>query len=141
MLDINFIRENSGKVKKSIVDRKSDMDLDKLLKFDEQRRDLTQKVDELRAKKNAAAKNKNIEEGKKIKEDLGGLEKQLTEVELEWTKLMYQVPNILLDEVPVGDASANKVIRKEGGYQNLALKSGIILSLGKVWILLILTGE
>ncbi len=114
MLDINFIREHLDKVKKSIKDRKADLDLDKLLAFDSNRRDLIAKVDDLRAKRNVAAKEKNIEVGKKIKRELGGLEKQLKEVEKTWLDLMLHVPNILLDEVPVGDVSKNKVIKKNG---------------------------
>ena len=112
MLDINYIKENLEKVKKDIASRKADVDLDQLLKLDGERRELITKVDELRAKRNQAAQAKDIEAGEKIKEQLGGLEKQLVEVENDWNKLMLQVPNILMDEVPRGDVAANKVIRK-----------------------------
>lgn len=131
MLDINYIRENLEKVKKSIEARKSDVDLEKLLELDDQRRKLIIRVDELRAKKNVAAKEKNIEEGKKIKVELGGLEKQLSQVESEWLKLMYEIPNILLDEVPIGDASANQVIRKEGETPKFNFKVKDHIDLGK----------
>ncbi|MBI2315338.1 serine--tRNA ligase, partial [Candidatus Daviesbacteria bacterium] len=63
MLDINYIRENLGKVKKSIEARKADIDLDQLLKLDDERRRFITQVDELRAKRNEAAKSRNIEEG------------------------------------------------------------------------------
>lgn len=131
MLDINYIRENLDKVKKSVEARKAEVDLDKLLELDTQRRDLVQKVDELRAKRNEASKNKDMEAGKRIKGELDGLEKSLNEVEKQWNQLMLQVPNILLDEVPIGDVSANKVIRKNGEPQKFNFKIKDHISLGK----------
>ncbi|MBI3103955.1 serine--tRNA ligase [Candidatus Daviesbacteria bacterium] len=131
MLDINFIRENKDKVKKSVEARKANIDLDKLLQLDSQRRELIQKVDDLRAKRNQAAQAKDIETGKKIKEELGGLEKELENVEKEWNILMLQVPNILMDEVPIGDASKNKVIRKEGSPPKFPFKIKDHIALGK----------
>ena len=132
MLDVNYIKENLDKVKKSIENRKSKVDLDKLLELDEKRRTLIQKVDELRAKRNISAREKNIEEGKKIKVELDVLEKQLAEVEGEWNVLIIQVPNILMDEVPVGDVSVNKVIRKEGELPKFSFKAKDHIELGKL---------
>lgn len=114
MLDINYIRENLDKVKASIEARKADIDLNKLLAVDDSRRQLIMQVDELRAKRNQAAEAKDIEAGKKVKEQLAGLESQLAGVEKEFNTLMLQVPNILLPGVPVGDVSQNKVIRTSG---------------------------
>lgn len=131
MLDINFIRENKDLVKKSIEARKADLDLDKLLKLDGQRRGLIAKVDELRAKRNETVKAKDIETGKKIKGQLDGLEKQLTEVEKQWNELMLQVPNILMDEVPIGGASANKIIRKSGEIPKFTFTPRDHIELGK----------
>ena len=131
MLDINFIKENKELVKKSVQDRKADMDLDKLLQLDNQRRELIMKVDTLRSKRNEAANAKDIETGKKIKGELAGLEKQLGEVEKEWNNLMYQVPNILLDEVPRGDVTKNKVIRKEGEIPKFSFTPKDHIELGK----------
>lgn len=131
MLDINFIRENLEKVKKSIEVRKADVNLDQLLKLDEERRELISGVDELRAKRNEAARARDIETGKKIKEELEGLEKKLGGVEKEWNDLMLKVPNILLDEVPVGDVTQNKVIRKEGELPKFPFKVKDHIELGK----------
>lgn len=114
MLDINYIRENLDKVKKSIEERKADVNLDQLLKLDDERRDLISKVDELRAKRNIAAKEKDIETGKKLKEELDGLEKELGGVEKQWNDLMFQVPNVPAEGVPEGDASNNKILKQEG---------------------------
>ncbi len=132
MLDINFIKENLAKVKKDIVDRKTDVDLDKLLSLDEQRKELIQQVDAIRARRNEAAKAKDIESGKKIKTELGGLEKQLADIEKEWNMLMFQVPNILLDEVPRGDVTQNKILRKEGEIPKFSFIPKDHITLGKL---------
>ena len=132
MLDINYIRDNLEKVRKSIQARKAGVDLDQLLRLDESRRDLIQKVDALRAKRNEAAKAKDIEAGKKIKGELDSLEKQLGKTEKEWNSLMLQVPNILLDEVPIGDVSKNKIIEKVGELPEFSFKPKDHIELGKL---------
>lgn len=143
MLDINYIRENLEKIKKSVEARKADMDLDKLLTLDTQRREFIENVDALRAKRNEAAKNeslrassapqnKDIEVGKKIKEELKGLESELKKIEEDWNKLMLFVPNILFDEVPIGDASQNKVIKKSGELPKFNFKVRDHIELGKM---------
>lgn len=132
MLDISYIRENKESVKKSIESRKANVDLDKLLKLDDQRRDLIQKVEGLRAKKNEAAKQKDIDAGKKVKSELAELEKQLNEVETKWNSLMLHIPNVLLDEVPIGGVSVNKVIKKEGELPKFLFKPRDHMELGKL---------
>ncbi len=132
MLDINFIRESKALVKKSIEARKADVDLDILLKIDTERRELISKVDELRAKRNTVSKARDIETGKKIKEELDGLEKQLSESEKKYQELMLRVPNVLMEEVPVGDASKNKIIRKEGEPPKFSFKIKDHIELGKL---------
>lgn len=132
MLDINFIREHSDIVKKSITARKADVDLDVLLKFDDERRELITKVDALRARRNEAAKARDKGEGERVKSELKKLENDLGKVEKQWQELMLKVPNILLDEVPVGDASKNKIIRKEGEPPKFSFKAKDHIELGKL---------
>jgi len=132
MLDISYIRENLEKVKKSIEARKVNIDLDKLLKFDTKRRELIQRVDDLRAKRNEAARVRDKGEGERVKGELKNLEKQLGGVENEWNQLMLQVPNILLDGVPIGDVTANKVIRKSGEIPKFSFKVKDHIELGKL---------
>lgn len=131
MLDINYIRENLDKVRYSIEARKSQVNIDELLGLDDERHKLTNSVLELRAEKNKAARAKDIEAGKKVKEDLDGLEDQLSEVESKWRDLMLHIPNILLEEVPIGDASKNKVIRTVGELPKFDFKIKDHIELGK----------
>lgn len=132
MLDINYIKENLLEVKKSIEARKSDVDLDKLLLLDNQRRDLIVKVDDLRANRNEAAKTRDKGLGVRVKGELQELEKELSEIEKQYNDLMLQVPNILLEEVPIGDISQNKIVRKVGKPVKFSFKPKDHIELGKL---------
>lgn len=132
MLDITYIRENLELVKKSAAAKKIKVDLDELLKLDDQRRKLTTQADILRAKRNSAAKQKDIEGGKKVKGELDVIEKQLFLVNGKWEDLMWQVPNIILPDVPVGDATKNKVIRKSGNPPKFNFTPKDHIELGKL---------
>ena len=132
MLDINFIKENLEKVKKSVENRKASVNLDQLLELDAQRRDLIVKVDDLRAKRNIAAKTRDKGLGVRVKDELQELEKKLSEIAKQFNDLMLQVPNILMDEVPIGDVSKNKIIRKSGDLPKFSFKIKDHIELGKL---------
>ena len=116
MLDIQFIRENKDKVKKRVADKQLDPKIvDKVLELDEIRRTLLKEIGELRVDKNKFAKDKTIEEGKRIREVLKKLEHKRIKVEDQFTEALYQIPNLPSDDVKVGkDESENEVIRKWG---------------------------
>lgn len=114
MLDINFIRENKNLVKKAVKLKCANVDIEKLLVIDDERRKLLLKVENLRAEKNAAAKEKNIERGKKIKKELEKIENDLSKIKKEFQKNLLQVPNIALPNVPTGDETKNKILKKVG---------------------------
>ena len=52
MLDINFIRANRQKVEDAIHNKAYEIDLDEILKLDDERKDLSQKIDVLRQERN-----------------------------------------------------------------------------------------
>jgi seryl-tRNA synthetase len=77
------------------------------------------KIQRLREERNSLAKHTPTEESKErgriIKEDLKVLEQELGELETELNMALAFVPNIPLDEVPVGhDDSYNREIKKNG---------------------------
>jgi len=108
MIDIKFIRKNIDKVKKGIKDKGLNIDIDKLLKLDEQRRKLINQIEVLKAEKNKLGKD-NIDKARKIKKQIKELEPKLDEK--DFNKLLLSVPNLPLDSVPI---KGNKVIRKWG---------------------------
>lgn len=116
MLDINFIRENTEKVKKGVADKGYPVELiDKVLELDQKRRELIQQSDELRAEGNKAAEKRDIEVGKKIKENLQKIDPELEKIKEEFESALMVIPNLPGDESPIGkDESENKVLRKVG---------------------------
>jgi len=55
MLEMRYIRENAEKVREYLKNRKSDFDLDGLLKLDEERRNILQKVELLKKERNESS--------------------------------------------------------------------------------------
>ena len=122
MLDIKFIRQNPEIVKDGCRKKQVKVDIDKLLALDEKRRKLMQIVEKLRFEKNEISEKMVrekqadlIEKAKKIKEEILKNEKLLKEIENDYQKLLYLVPNLPLASVPEGkDESENIVLREVG---------------------------
>ena len=114
MLDLKYIRENPEKVKEACKAKQIDCDIDNILKLDEERRTFLQEVEGLKAQQNKLGKDE-IEKGKKLKEQIKEREPQLKEIEEKLEILLLEVPNIPLDDVPIGkDETGNQVVRKWG---------------------------
>ncbi|MEZ4179929.1 MAG: serine--tRNA ligase [Candidatus Doudnabacteria bacterium] len=118
MLDIKYVRDNIEAVKKAIADKVIELDLQQLLDLDDKRRNLLAEIEGFATTKNAFSKEiaSLNEEDKKTKllemQELDvrqtELKAQLKEIEEEYNRLMYLVPNIPAPESPVGpDESAN----------------------------------
>ena len=132
MLDINFIKENQDLVKKGIKDKGYDSKLvNNVLKVDEVRRGLIGKTESLRAERNKLGKD-DITRGKKIKEDLKKLEPELKTVQQELEELLYQIPNLPVDDVPQGkDESENVEERKWGEIRKFDFQPKANFTLGE----------
>lgn len=135
MLSIDFIRENKEKVKEAAKNKNREVDLDKILQLDDKRRELIQKIQKLREERNILAKQQFTEEtkvrGKDLKNSLKTLEEELNEVEADLHTLMSHVPNVPLDEVPVGsDATGNVEIKKVGEPTQFTFEPKSHLDLG-----------
>ena len=123
MLDINFIRNNKELVEHSIKEKMyKNVNLDEILALDDQRKVLLQQVEALRKGRNDnTAKMKNgkpsdelIAKGKEIKEKLSTLEADLSNFEKELNTKLKTVPNVIFDDVPLGDESASVEVKKWG---------------------------
>lgn len=123
MLDINFIRNNKELVEHSIKEKMyKNVNLDEILALDDQRKALLQQVEVLRKERNDnTAKMKNgkpseelIAKGKEIKEKLSTLEADLSNFEKELNLKLKTVPNVIFDDVPLGDESASVEVKKWG---------------------------
>lgn len=140
MLDINFIRENTEKIKKAIQDKRIDLDLDKLLEVDNRRRDLLRQIEDLNRQRNeindqipqSEDKNSLIKKGKEIKDQLTDLEAKYQGVENEFNSLMVKVPVIPADGTPPGTSDAdNQVVFESGEKPKFDFKPLDHIELGK----------
>lgn len=114
MLDIQFIRDQSAKVKQAVTDKGFDASIvDELLVYDVKRRKLIGEVEAIRAKKNTLGKAQAAE-GKKLKVELKNLEAELDEADKTYHDLMMKVPNPSAPDVKVGKEVDNEVLRLVG---------------------------
>ncbi len=127
MLEMRYIRENAEKVREYLKNRKSDFDLDGLLKLDEERRNILQKVELLKKERNESSTliGKYKKEGKdtaelmdrmqRVSGEIKELDKELAEIDEKQVKFTYTIPNKLHDTTPVGESEDDNVeIRKWG---------------------------
>lgn len=132
MLDIKLIRENPEIVKESQKKRGFSVeDIDKIIKTDQEWRTLKEEVDALRNKRNKISEGINrakkegkkidaiLKEAKEIPQLLEKKEKSMNEKKEERDALLKEIPNIVDESVPVGDASHNKVIKIHGKPKKL----------------------
>ena len=123
MIDIQIVRDDPELVKKIVQQKGYKVDIDKLLQLDNDRKELLVRVEALRQKRNeVAAKMKNgrpdqalIDEGKELKVQLAEQEKYLKETETERFYLLKDIPNLPLEDVPVGTSEADNVVDKTWG--------------------------
>lgn len=123
MLDIQYIRDNPETVVTKAKQKGYPVDVKKLLKLDTQRRDMLTEIERIRAKRNevsAAGKGgkptpEQLEQGKKLKVQLAELEGDLAPIEQEYDKLLKAVPNMPLEDVPVGEKEEDNQVAKRAG--------------------------
>ncbi|MBR3131341.1 serine--tRNA ligase [Candidatus Saccharibacteria bacterium] len=112
MLDINYIRTHKADVEYAIKSKAYEVDLDELLRLSDERKSLTQQIEQLQQSRNANSAEikrlggkpdpKLIASGKKIKADLAKLEDKLAKLEPTYTNLLKSVPNVPEKDVPYG---------------------------------------
>jgi seryl-tRNA synthetase len=123
MLDIQFIRDNPEVTQEKARQKGYDIDIPALLKLDAQRRELLTSVETLRARRNDNANKMKggqpdpqlVEQGKQIKTELTAQEEQLAGVEEQYETLLKSVPNMPLDDVPIGASEDDNVVAKTVG--------------------------
>lgn len=123
MLDIQFIRDNPDLVREKSKQKGYEVDVTQLLGFDSERRQLLKQVEDLRRQRNELSSvskgqrpsDDQVAAGRDIKDKLAKLEHQLSSIELEFLTLLKTVPNMPLDDVPVGTSEEQNVVVKEWG--------------------------
>lgn len=142
MLDIRYIRENADRVQESAKNKGyNDVSIARLLDTDEQRRQLQQQVDELRTRRNEIASQMKggkpapelVEKGRSLKGKLAELESELHDVDADFQAQMDAVPNVTLDDVPLGGESDSVEI-KEWGDKRQSAEDHLDFATGRGWL-------
>jgi seryl-tRNA synthetase len=125
MLDIKFIRENVDIVKMAATKKKKTVDLDRLLKVDDERREVMSRLETKKAEQNKASdsivratpeeRSGLIEAMQTLKQAIQEDEEALKPIMKEWHVLMLQVPNIPDMNVPEGQGEEDNVEVKTWG--------------------------
>lgn len=152
MLDIKFIRENLAQVKKDTANKGYKTDVDAVLELDDQRKKLTYKIDELRARRNQISdlmkkaggkpSEENIIEGKKIKTELAELENEFRDIDEKLNAGLNAIPNILQPDVPIGEEGEDEVVKEWGielaeqkfGSERVGAKDHLDFAMNKNWV-------
>lgn len=145
MIDIKLIRENPELVKEKLDLRNHYSHLvDNILKLDQERRDCIQEVELLKNIRNTVsaeiAKMKKerkdashkIAEMKTTSDDIKSLDDKLSSIEKEINEILWDIPNITHDSVPVGKTPEDNVeIKRWGEKPNGDFKFLDHIELGK----------
>ena|SRR3989339_392024 len=136
MLDIKLIRENAEKVKLGLKKRNFEIQLEELLGWDSERRQIISDMEKLQEKRNKSAEEVGklkrsgqepapglLEEMNKVRDQIQERERFLVVIEQKIEDFLLRVPNIPDDSVTVGkDAAENKVVRQFGEQKKFSFK-------------------
>jgi len=124
MLSAKWVRDNLDAVKESLKKRGTQIDLDRFLSLDSQRRRLTQKFDELKRQQNVYSKKigklrqekrdpqEIIQKMQKISARIAEFEEEKRKYDEETRNFLLNLPNRLHPDVPSG--SENVEVRRWG---------------------------
>jgi seryl-tRNA synthetase len=123
MIDIQFVRDNPELVTQKSKQKGYEVDIKRLLELDTERRTRMTQAEELRRRRNEQAaelkqgrpSEEQIATGRQLKEELAKLEQELDGIEGEYIALLKAVPNMPLDDVPVGASEDENVVVKQVG--------------------------
>ena len=126
MHNIKELRKNLDIFKKKFKDRNVDFDAPHFEKLDNLNRKLINQKEKLEQEKKTLSKSKdksNFEKSKKISDDISIISKKQNEAQSDLNKITFSLPNIALNDVPIGvDEKTNKLIKKSGKIKNFTFK-------------------
>ena len=135
MHDIKIIRKNSDFFSKEILKRNIKVNFNHLLEIDEKNRKLIQNKEALEQEKKIISQKKDkslFKRSKDISLEIDNLSKEHEKYKKEIFSLLSSIPNIALDDVPVGeDSNSNKEIKKIGKIPTFDFKPISHEELGK----------
>ena len=134
MHNIKDLRKNLDKYNKKFLDRNFEFNINKFESLDNENRKLIGEKEKLEHEKKTLSKSKdksNFEKSKKISNDLIKISKEQNIAQKKINDLLHILPNIALDEVPIGkDEKSNKLIEKIGTIKKFLFKPMSHIDLG-----------
>jgi len=127
MLPIKLIRENPDLVESGIVAKHEKVDINQILKFDEEQRSLLNELNEKRELRNKASEkigktktrgedaNNAIKEMQELSQNIKKVESNLTKINIQLEPLLYEIPNLPHNSVPIGSTSEDNIVIREWG--------------------------
>tara|TARA_B100000886_G_scaffold248437_1_gene174981 strand:+ start:3118 stop:4365 length:1248 start_codon:yes stop_codon:yes gene_type:complete len=134
MHNLKDLRKNLDILKKKFQNRNVQFDVNNFKKIDTLNRDLISKKEKLEQEKKILSKSKdksNFSKSKKISEEISSLIKKQSKAQEELNKIIFSLPNLAQDDVPVGnDEKSNILIKQEGNLKKFSFKVKSHVELG-----------
>ena len=135
MHNLKLIRENLGDFKNKISKRNIKVDFDKLIQLDKKHREIIGNKEKLEQQKKIISKSqdkKQFEKSKNISNEINQLIIEEKKIGKKISQILDVIPNIGLDDVPVGsDEKSNKIINSIGEIPEFSFKVQSHYDLGK----------
>tara|TARA_B100001063_G_scaffold161191_1_gene150470 strand:- start:1378 stop:2625 length:1248 start_codon:yes stop_codon:yes gene_type:complete len=124
MHNLKDLRSNLDNFKKKFKDRNVDFDIISFNEKDLLNRDLISKKEKLEQEKKSLSKSKdksNFEKSKLISKEISNLIKKQVIAQTELDKIIFSLPNLACQDVPIGkDEKSNKLIKKVGDIKSFS---------------------
>ena len=124
MIDIDLLRNKPEIIREALSKRGESLDLDQVIKLDQERRSMIVEADDLRNKRNKGSKELSVLKDKpqqlidsmrSLGQDIKKLEDTIKDINNKINNIMLKIPNIPQDKVPLGiDDSENVILRQYG---------------------------
>ena len=135
MHNLKNIRKDKEFFKKKFSERNTEINLESILDLDKENRDLISKKEKLEQEKRNISKQKdtkNFEKSKEISSKIDNISKSQNKIQKMLNEKLSFLPNVALDDVPVGkNESSNKLIKEHGSVKKFGFDLKSHHDLGK----------
>ena len=135
MHNIKLIRKDPNLFAKKLIDRNIDINIKNILDLDKENRKIIQDKEKLEQEKKTISKKKDksqFSRSKQISKDIDKLDKSHSEAKYKIEETLNSLPNLALDDVPIGkDENSNQEIKKVGSITKFKFKPISHFEIGK----------
>jgi len=135
MHNIKLIKKDADNFLKKLSHRNANIDIKKILNLDEKNRELIQNKEKLEQEKKIISKKRDTSKfsrSKEITQEIEKFEKKQIEINNQIESILNSLPNLALDDVPIGkNESSNKEIKKVGNITKFDFKPLSHYEIGK----------